>query len=198
MTKDSKMNNVHNFFKENNKGTQKEPSISIGDNSFNIQSGDNSPVHVSVNNQDHLNHDFTKSYDRNGREHFDDSAVKQGRQATSLRKIGDKIDIKHMTPKEYKSFKFGLWDGVELRRDAYNWEAFKWNDETEVKTYVNRRIQHERRRRKEATKGRIDRRSAVQRKSDQMDAKAFWICSSIAEGILWVWALIILVSVVIK
>ena len=61
---------------------------------------------------------------------YDNSlAIQQGREAIGDRKMGEKIDPKHMTPKEYYNFKLKVWDGIETREHKQNFTAWKWDDD---------------------------------------------------------------------
>lgn len=77
---------------------------------------------TSKNNLKKIQH----TIDLHGFEHFDDSATKQGRKKLAKRDFGEKVSMKHMTPKELKAYNEGRWDGIEMRKGAHNWKPYGW------------------------------------------------------------------------
>lgn len=75
-------------------------------------------AHTIINNN-HSSSDFR----------FDDSALQQGRKALDRRNIGDVVDVKFMTYKEYQNYVSEIWDGVERRINRYNWTAWDWESD---------------------------------------------------------------------
>lgn len=106
---------------------------------------------------------------------YDDSAERQGRERVSLRNHGDKVDLKHMTPKEYRNYTGGIWDGIERRDGIYNWTPYKF-DPVSAKP-VERRME-DRRKRKQPYKGKNKRISSARRYSDKLEVGVYYFCFS--------------------
>lgn len=119
---------------------------------------------------------------------IDRSALEQGRHIVSERTKGEKVEPKHMTPKEYRNFNAGLWDGIENKDYRYNWSPMEWEKikvENKPKRIVERQpINLERRqkdRRHKSTRLQIEeRRSEERRKQDKLDAITYRVCLSIS------------------
>lgn len=129
--------------------------------------------------------------DQNGREHFDDSATKQGRKKLGKRTVGKPVETKHMTPKEFRAYSANIWNGIEMRSGAHNWEAFNFYT-LEGK---QKRTSHERRKtvKPVETEKRINIRRIedIQQKNDTL---AFYTCFAIALFLLIFWG----VAVILK
>lgn len=129
---------------------------------------------------------------------FDDSAKLQGREPIRERKYGEKIHPKHMTPKEYRNFEAGIWDGIETRKGLWDWTAWDWTTSKEVapksakktKPTVERRQVPDRRTKMAGYNGK-NKRKKPRREDEMRDLLAFHICSSIA--FLTVFVLMVLV-----
>ncbi len=114
----------------------------------------------------------------------DDSAKQQGREAVRERKQGEKIEPCYMTPKEYRNYKAGLWDGVERKKYRYNWTEFEWERleaTTEPVRFVDKKPQKlERRQLERRVKPKRvefeERRNEQRRKQDQLDHLTYYGC----------------------
>lgn len=120
---------------------------------------------------------------------FDDSAVRAGREKVGVRVVGEKVDPKHMTYKEYVhylcylfDFKIGKgWDGVEQNSYQYNWtpeESHNVETQEEALSFlgielsdkapdgIEKRNNQRRNGTKDTRKDKVDRRTAKQRRKD--------------------------------
>lgn len=107
---------------------------------------------------------------------YDDSAEVQGRKKVSLRQHGDPIDPKHMTPKEYRNFTGGIWDGIERRDGIYNWTPYTFVKASDKP--VERRNLGNRRKNKQSYKGKNNRANAARRFSDKLEVGVYYFCFS--------------------
>lgn len=80
--------------------------------------GTNTIIQGSHNNV--TNHNNNYHYN----EKQDKSAEEQGRSPEHTRNVGDLINPMHMTPKEFKNYKNGLWDGIERFKNKYSYEPW--------------------------------------------------------------------------
>jgi len=166
--------------------------------SFNAQGGTvniHGPVNIQTsehmvnNSNDDSQHGYGDhgqiTVDIHGREHVDISALKQGRQVVSDRKVGDLVNVKNMTPKEYRNYKISFWDGVETREGAKNWEEFEWPQSSGEKNSDDRRSSH-RRLNKSPYNGK-SRRSKSRRQEDFYNVFIYYMMMFVTVCIILAW-----------
>jgi len=95
-----------------------EKTTETNDNSPNINASSTTGNITIGNNNQVTHHNYSK---------FDDSAIKQGRHKISIRQMGNITNPMHMTPKEYKNYSSGLWDGIERLDNRFNYEPWDFN-----------------------------------------------------------------------
>jgi hypothetical protein len=173
--------NVHKITKPKSVLKDKKPDTQITHNNQ-PQSGGN--VVTGDNAQIIHNHKVTDYK-------IDNSAINQGRAAIGPRKRGERVDPTMMTPKEYSNYlfhKFSIpgkkgWNGIERSDYAQNWEpdetqniktreeALKYIGIAETKHSpdgVEKRESTRRKGQKDYRQSKIDRRSAKQRRKDDL------------------------------
>lgn len=121
---------------------------------------------------------------------FDDSAIKSGRKVIGFRIVGEPVDPKSMTYKEYihyLCYKFGFkigkgWDGIERNNYIPNWTPdeshcvenrqqaldFLGISDFDTKSYIEKRNSQRRSGRKDIRLDKTDRRTAKQRRKDDI------------------------------
>ena len=111
----------------------------------------------------------------------DPSAHMQGRKPLRWRKMGERVPVRYMTPKEYAGYTAtnadgtSFWDGIERKANRLNWEAWDWGKGKEGENLppVNRRFILERRMKKRMYKGGNKRGKALGRRSE--DIYSLWV-----------------------
>ncbi len=103
--------------------------------------------------------------------HFDDSALLQGRKVIGVRKLMEHVNTANMTPKEYLNYKAGIWDGVERNENAYNFTPHIW--ESDKEEAIDKRTKE---RRINKLRNKNNRRSKAQRSTDKLDLLVYRIC----------------------
>ena len=88
-----------------------------------------------------------------------------------------------MTPKEYRSFSAGEWNGIEIRQGGFNWEPYEFKEQNPLNSRKTER-------RASTSKASSERRKGIRRKKDvetKADKIAFYVCSNFALFLLIVW-----------
>lgn len=132
----------------------------------------------------------------------DDSALQQGRKIIEERKQGKKVEPENMTPKEYRNFKVGLWDGVERKVYRYDWTPFAWErlePSKEPVRFVDKKPQKIERRQLERRMKpeRIqfeERRTEKRRQQDKLDNITYYSCLAFSFAVL----LTLTIGVIVK
>lgn len=157
------------------KEESKNSTIINGDNNGSINNAESQTIHnyyneekpskpVNVHNiPEEIKEAAQTTIDKHNREHFDDSALEQGRKKTTKRTCGDLVEKANMTPKEHRAFISKEWNGIEMRTNAYNWTPFNFRT-TEG---LERRVREDRRINKSNPNSkRKERRSSPRRQDD--------------------------------
>ncbi len=113
-------------------------------------------------------------------------ALSQGRKPLRPRLLGQRVRQGHMTPREYKYFTAGIWDGIETRHGAFDWDLWDWDNncpqddafKTERRTYSERRT-------KRSSSFFYSKREGIgRRSSDKVSLRLHRIMLTIVLGIL--------------